>query len=185
MKSRLPLRSMASESITPRRAGRSYTNWLPTLQARYDLDRATTVRGLLVQAGYRRPEALSIFWGTRTALAGGVAVAATAVGLASGNGVAATLFAAAWGGTLGWLAPTVYLRTRVRARQAEINRTLPDALDLIVVCMEAGLGLNQAIARMADEIRHFSTATSDLFSSGFSVANSSTWSGTSVMTTSA
>ncbi|QBE66183.1 TonB-dependent receptor [Pseudoduganella lutea] len=33
-----------SESITARRAGRSYTNWLPTLQARYDLDRATTVR---------------------------------------------------------------------------------------------------------------------------------------------
>jgi TonB-dependent receptor len=33
-----------SESITPRRAGRSYTNWLPTLQARYDVDRATSVR---------------------------------------------------------------------------------------------------------------------------------------------
>lgn len=125
--------------------------------------KTTTVRELLVQAGYRRTEAASIFWGTRAAAAAGGGVLGATLSLTSGLGLGVSLFGAAWGALLGWLTPVLFLRSRVRARRREIDRTLPDALDLIVVCIEAGLGLNQAIARMADEIRHFSTATSDEF----------------------
>ena len=125
--------------------------------------RATTMREVLVQAGYRRPEAPAVFWGGRILAAVACPVAASGVMLLTGRGAGVSLFMAGWAAGVGWLAPSLYLRARVRARRKEIDRTLPDALDLIVVCMEAGLGLNQALARMAEEIRHFSVATSDEF----------------------
>ena len=75
--------------------------------------------------------------------------------------------AAAFGAGLGWITPSFYLDHRIRARQHEIRRTLPDALDLLVVCVEAGMGLNQAVTRVADEIRH----VSDLMSEELTLVN--------------
>jgi tight adherence protein C len=125
--------------------------------------RAKTIRELLVQAGYRRSEALSVFWGTRFALMVGLTFSSVILLLLAGQSLKAALFAMLWGTIVGWVMPKVYLRMRAATRRREIDRNLPDALDLLVVCMEAGLGLNQALARMAEEIRHFSTATSDEF----------------------
>jgi tight adherence protein C len=136
------------------RIGRS----LPRLERR-----ATPTREILVQAGYRHAEAATVFSGGRTAATIALPLAAVTALLLAGSGAGPAVFAACWAAGLGWLAPTVYLRARVRARRKEIDRALPDALDLVVVCMEAGLGLNQALARVADEVRHFSRATSDEF----------------------
>jgi tight adherence protein C len=49
-----------------------------------------------------------------------------------------------------------YIRNRIKKRQKDIQRALPDALDMLVVCVEAGLGLNQALVRVAEEIHHVS-----------------------------
>jgi tight adherence protein C len=125
--------------------------------------RATTIRDLLVQAGYRRTEAISVFWGTRVALMAGLTLATVILLLLAGQPMRIALFSMLWAGVVGWLMPKVYLRIRAGKRRREIDRNLPDALDLLVVCMEAGLGLNQALARMSEEIRHFSAATSDEF----------------------
>jgi tight adherence protein C len=57
--------------------------------------------------------------------------------------------------------PAMHVGGRARRRQKELQRTLPDALDLLIVCVEAGLGLNQALQRVAEEIRHVSALTSD------------------------
>jgi tight adherence protein C len=63
-------------------------------------------------------------------------------------------------GALGWIAPSFWLDKQIRKRQKEIQLALADALDLMVTCVEAGLGLNQAIMRVSEEIRRISTELS-------------------------
>jgi tight adherence protein C len=65
---------------------------------------------------------------------------------------------------LGYLAPSLYLGIRVRRRQKEMRRALPDALDMLVVSVEAGLGLNQALVRVAEEIHRLSPVLSEQMS---------------------
>jgi tight adherence protein C len=52
----------------------------------------------------------------------------------------------------GYSLPAFFLRWKIQSRQAEIARALPDALDFLVVCVEAGLGLNAALVRVGKEI---------------------------------
>lgn len=121
------------------------------------------LRQQLIYAGYREPSAIGIYWGARVALCAGLGVLGFVVfGAILGDGARAML-AAAWGAGLGWVAPAIHVGRRARARQKEIQFALADALDLMVVCVEAGLALNQALVRVADEIRHVSTVTSDEF----------------------
>jgi tight adherence protein C len=68
---------------------------------------------------------------------------------------------AIWGAAVGWIAPAFYVGNRVKARQSEIQRALPDALDMLVVCVEAGLGLNQALVRVAEEVDRVSPVLSE------------------------
>jgi tight adherence protein C len=55
-------------------------------------------------------------------------------------------------GVTGFFAPDMYLFYRMGKRKTAINKALPDALDLLVICMEAGLGIDQATLRIAKEI---------------------------------
>jgi tight adherence protein C len=117
---------------------------------------SSEVRQFLVQAGYVDPSAVPLYWAARVVLAGGLAFAAITllplVGARSGQ----VFLAAIWLGVLGWIGPTFYIRSQVRRRQKEVQLALPDMLDLLVVCVEAGLGINQALIRVADEIDHVS-----------------------------
>lgn len=122
---------------------------------------ASPLRQQLIHAGYREPSAVAIYWGARLSLTVGLgALGFLVLQAATGDGVRA-LLAAGWGAGLGWVGPSVRVRSRARARQKDIQRALADALDLMVVCVEAGLALNQALVRVADEIRHVSQVTSD------------------------
>lgn len=56
------------------------------------------------------------------------------------------------GGCIGWLLPGLWLDRRGRQRREAIRRGLPDAMDLLVICVDAGLGLDQAILRVRDEL---------------------------------
>lgn len=118
-------------------------------------------RMLLVHAGYRGPSAPAVFWGTRLALAAGLGCGAALLAPAAGGGLVGAALAAVWAGALGWVAPAFYVGTRARRRQKDIQRALPDALDLLVVCVEAGLALNQAMVRVSEEMRHVSRLMSD------------------------
>jgi tight adherence protein C len=115
----------------------------------------------LVQAGYWNPDAARIFFGTRAALAAGLVFAGLGVGMLFDARMLATLVAGLWLGGLGWLLPSWYVLRRRHARRAQIHDALADALDLTVACVEAGMGLNQALIRVAEEIRNVSEALSE------------------------
>src|SRR5439155_17695833 len=65
------------------------------------------------------------------------------------------------GSLAGFFGPDLVLSNLISRRQDSIRRALPDALDLLVVCMEAGLGIDQAMVRVADEIRLTSPALAE------------------------
>ena len=89
------------------------------------------------------------FWAVCLALFGGIAfllfVALPPDYLLQKLGFGALLL------VLGWMFPRTWLKGKVRARQKSIIRALPDALDLVTTCVEAGLGLDAALARVADK----------------------------------
>ena len=62
---------------------------------------------------------------------------------------------------LGFLAPDFWLGRQIKNRQAKIRRGLPDVLDMLVICVEAGLSLDQATARTAEELRQSQPILSD------------------------
>jgi len=100
----------------------------------------------LTLAGFRKAEHIEIFTATKMLLPVVAIVGATFFG---DNMIAAILV----GVVLAFMAPDVVLTQLISRRQGTIRRDLPDALDLLVICMEAGLGIDQAMARVGEEIR--------------------------------
>lgn len=113
-------------------------------------------RKMLIHAGYRHENAVAIFYAVRLFLAAVLVVATLVLGSMIGTGASQGLAFLAFFGLLGWMGPLFFVRRRQKNRQEEIQRALPDALDLLVVCMEAGLGLNQALMRVAEEMDRIS-----------------------------
>jgi tight adherence protein C len=106
-----------------------------------------SLRLRLVQAGYRREEALTIFFGIR------VTFALLMFGLLSTSIFMRPNLTVALGGLgFGYLAPGMILARKAKARAHRIRLALADMLDLLVVSVEAGLGLDQAIARVGSEL---------------------------------
>jgi tight adherence protein C len=102
----------------------------------------------LVAAGYRRPEALVVFLGIRVSVAL-VAFALFAFPIFMGR---PNLLAALAACAVVYVAAGMALARVAKRRQHRIRLGLPDALDLLVVSVEAGLGLDQAIQRVAAEL---------------------------------
>jgi tight adherence protein C len=110
-------------------------------------------RRLLIQAGYRREGALALFYGLRVLCAIILPILLYSYFLIVGtmplvSQIALTLLA----GIIGYLLPVFILSFRIRSRQEKVQFALPDALDLMVVCVEAGLGLDQAILRVSEDL---------------------------------
>jgi len=107
----------------------------------------------LVQAGFINSQAAHAFQVFRVMMTIGAALVGAIVGLYVGkNGMTAILYGLL-GGMVGFLAPLYYITRRARMRQTAIARQLSDVLDLLVVCVEAGLGLFEAIKIVGLETR--------------------------------
>ena len=105
------------------------------------------LRARLVAAGYRRQEALAVFTGARLGFAV-LLFAICALPIFARANVLLAIGAAA----VGWVLPGMALARMAARRQHRIRLSLPDALDLLVVSVEAGLGLDQAMQRVGDEL---------------------------------
>ena len=119
------------------------------------------VAELLTQAGYRKTSAPAVYWGLRVTAALALGVLGLGVFPLLDAATILTIILSVYLAGMGYVIPMLLLKQKVRRRQREIVLTLPDAIDLLVVCVEAGLGLNQAFVRVADEIRPLSATVGD------------------------
>ncbi len=101
----------------------------------------------LALAGYREPVHTDLFYGARLLLpVVGAVLAAFFI-------KESTIFWFFALGALGYFAPDLWLGHAITKRREQIRLSLPDALDLLVICMEAGLGMDQALIRVGQELR--------------------------------
>ena len=121
----------------------------------------SALRMRLIQAGYPNAGAVPLYLGARIglpmAMGGSLLLLLPALGQPWVNAV----LMAVWAALMGYVAPTFIVRSRIAKRQKQMQKALPDALDLLVVCVEAGLGLNQAMVRVAEEIERVSPVLSE------------------------
>ncbi|MBI2679446.1 MAG: type II secretion system F family protein [Candidatus Solibacter usitatus] len=124
----------------------------------------SVIQRRLVRAGYRSPGAVKMFYGAKVAL--GLLLPLLTLGLILGPVTDANqrFMAIAVALAVGFLGPNQYLRRQVNRRQKQIRRGLPNALDLMVVCVESGLGLDQAVLQVAKELQHAHPEISEEFS---------------------
>ncbi len=108
------------------------------------------LRKRLIMAGFRNEAALAVFRGIQIvgAAAGLVGGLTLRLGLENMNILLPLILAG-----LGWMLPSFGLGKIVRRRQENLRLSLPDALDLLVICVEAGMGLDQAIQKVAQELQ--------------------------------
>lgn len=112
---------------------------------------SSPLRQRLVQAGFRRPGAISIFYGSRLALALVLPLCLLLLPAAWALGEVRLIAVLCAVSGIGWVLPSWWVDRRRASRQSRIERALPDALDLMVVCVEAGFGINASLARVAQE----------------------------------
>ena len=113
---------------------------------------AGMARRTLIAAGYRSDRAVTAYYGVKVLMAIGFVIVA---GFVSANIQNPVLRLLVWPalGAAGFFLPSLGLDLLVSRRQERIRFALPDALDLMVVCMEAGLGLDQAINSVSKELQ--------------------------------
>ncbi len=108
----------------------------------------------MVRAGYRSKGAVQLFHAASFALGIGGLILGTIYVLLGGGGTAqSSALSVLIPGLVGYYAPKYWVQRRVQSREEEIISGFPDALDLMLVCVEAGQSLDQAIIRVATEIK--------------------------------
>jgi tight adherence protein C len=124
---------------------------------------AGVIQRRMIRAGIRNPNAMKFFYGAKV-MFGALLPLLMSLAVAGspadpGNKVMAVLAAAA----IGFFAPNEYVSIKARKRQKEIRRGLPNALDLMVVCVESGLGLDQAVVQVAKDLEQAHKEVSEEF----------------------
>ncbi len=114
-------------------------------------ERFNMISRRLHQAGYRGNRAVRIFWGLRIFLCLAFAFAGLFVSLTSGAAMSDLLLLTVVGAAVGYMLPFLTVFRKSRARVLAMRETLPDTLDLIVVCVEAGMGIDSALNRVGKE----------------------------------
>jgi tight adherence protein C len=109
----------------------------------------STLQKRLVAAGYRGHSGVNTFYSCKVLIPCALCLLATVTLVYT----YAPLFVYAMAAGLGFLAPDLWLNNRVSARQLKLRLGLPVALDLLVICVEAGLSTDKATMRTAEELR--------------------------------
>jgi len=110
------------------------------------------LRVRLANAGYNHENALQIYLAVKVALLAAGALLGTAYGVFV-YGLTRNLYLSiALVGGVSFYLPELVLRMMASSRKQKVFRSLPDALDLLVICVEAGLGLDAGLRRIGDEL---------------------------------
>lgn len=104
---------------------------------------------MMIRAGYRSSEAILAMRGLKLLVPAGLLAFVFGSGLYRSNPILFVGIA----GIAGYLLPEMWLIWRVQARQRRLRRALPDGLDLLVICVEAGLGLDQSLLKVSQDLR--------------------------------
>lgn len=137
--------------------------WFARMNQPSNVDEARAVRHQLITAGYRSGKAQAFFIGSKLFLAVLMTalialVPAKTLGFPTFSNL---MFYYVLAAACGYYAPIFWLRRAIAHRKDALQRAIPDALDLMVVCVEAGLGLDQAITRVGQEVERTHPALSD------------------------
>lgn len=114
-------------------------------------DRFSSISRRLHQAGYRGHRAIRIFWGLRLFLCMALGFGSMLLAWISQSSMKDFLMLGGFAALVGYMLPFVTIYRKARTRVREMRETLPDALDLIVVCVEAGMGVDAALNRVGRE----------------------------------
>jgi tight adherence protein C len=142
---------------TPRRSRQGHVSLLRSLVDKLKLTQgedSRTTSEKLAQAGWRSRDALVVFLSIRLImpLVLGVTVWVMTEALSPAMTMTYKLLWTVGGAVAGAYGPSLMLRNMIQRRQKAIQKALPDALDLLVICAEAGLSLDGALTRVAREI---------------------------------
>lgn len=112
-----------------------------------------TLRAMLIRGGFRSESAVPAFYGMRVVCAAGLlALSFMMVAKMEGSTPMMKIALLAFGVMTGWILPKFLLEKKVKKRQEILRLSLPDMLDMLVVSVEAGLGLDQAMQHVAREL---------------------------------
>lgn len=147
-----------SSGVTPSGAGARRPPLLRKLVAQLGgflpaQDGTDAMRTGLVRAGYRHADAARVFLGSKVVLAVTIPIAWMVASYLTSKSVSNTVMSSLLLIFIGFYMPTLWIAMRQRQRHAAIVSALPDALDLMVVCVEAGLGMAAALQRVGGEMR--------------------------------
>jgi len=137
--------------------------WFGKLNQPSSIDEVRATRRKLITAGYRSGKAPVFFLGAKLFLAIVIVclltlIPAKLLGFPTASKLTFFYVLAA---ACGYYSPVLWLRRAIAQRKDALQRAIPDALDLMVVCVEAGLGLDQAIGRVGEEIKRTHPELSD------------------------
>ena len=113
----------------------------------------TNLRVKLSNAGLRSRQAPSIFLASKTVLGIVCAVAALAAAVATRQEPRNILGLSVFGGAVGLMLPNLWLALAIKSRREKLSFGMPDSLDLMVVTIEAGLGMDAALKRVSEEMK--------------------------------
>jgi tight adherence protein C len=116
-----------------------------SLRVRFGLAEDEKVKQQLLSAGIRSSRGMNAYFASR--------ILGPLLGLVCGTLIHSnTIFWALSLAAVFYLVPDMWLKIKIKKRRERIRRSLPDALDLLVICVEAGLGLDQAMLRVGQEM---------------------------------
>lgn len=111
-------------------------------------EKQSGMRAALARAGMYSPSAVKLVTGFKVIFL----CAGLAVGYGAGSALGSPIMGFSFGGIFGYLAPQIWLKTKIKANQQALTYGLADALDLMVVCVEAGLTVDGAMQRVAQDL---------------------------------
>ena len=114
-------------------------------------ERFTRASRMLHQAGFRGTRSVRIFWGLRISLCLGLGFGLLVLAMISSSSMQDLVMMVAAGALVGYMLPYITVLRKAKARVLEMRESLPDTLDLLVVCVEAGMGVDAAINRVGRE----------------------------------